>query len=224
MYRQSDMNCHAAIEHAARAILSTQSLAELIFQTSRESMVLLDLNLRVKIANRGDLLSGLILRVMNDATQLREAQETAVRHGSDSDPDPDQFSYAASHGLEEPLRMVAGFSQSPHGKRRFLSELVHSIEILLVEGVACDVRLIKELLADSKVENRVNSVADGAEALKYLHRDKPYKDAAQPDLILLGLNLRRKSGREVLSEIRNSRALKHIPVAMVTSSLGNRTS
>jgi CheY-like chemotaxis protein len=209
------MGCHAAIEHAARAILSTQSLAELIFQTSREPMVLLDLNLRVKIANRGDLLSGLILRVMKDVTQLREAQETAARHGSDAELD--QFSCAASHGLEEPLRMVAGFSQSPQGKRRFLSGLVHSIEILLVEGTAFDLRLIRELLADSKVENRVNSVPDEVEALKYLRRDKPYKDAAQPDLILLGLNLRRKNGQVVLSEIRKNRALRHIPVAMVTS-------
>ncbi|HXR45453.1 MAG TPA: response regulator, partial [Pseudolysinimonas sp.] len=39
-----------------------------------------------------------------------------------------------------------------------------------------------------------------------------------PDLILLDLNLPRKDGREVLQEIKQDDALRHIPVVILTTS------
>ncbi|HMB94749.1 MAG TPA: hypothetical protein VKK61_01785, partial [Tepidisphaeraceae bacterium] len=71
------------------------------------------------------------------------------------------------------------------------------IEILLVEDNPGDVRLAIEALTEAKVHNRLSTVADGEAAMNFLHRKPPYADAPRPDLILLDLNLPRKSGREV---------------------------
>jgi CheY-like chemotaxis protein len=61
-------------------------------------------------------------------------------------------------------------------------------------------------------------VADGLEALAFLHRTGKYAQEATPDLILLDLNMPRKTGGEVLAEIKEDPGLKHIPVVVLTTS------
>ncbi len=95
---------------------------------------------------------------------------------------------------------------------------VKPVEILLVEDNPGDVRLTIEGLNEGKVKNNLRVVEDGAEALAYLRREGKYKDAVRPDLILLDLNLPKKDGREVLSEIKADADLRHIPVVVLTSS------
>jgi chemotaxis family two-component system response regulator Rcp1 len=92
------------------------------------------------------------------------------------------------------------------------------IEILLVEDNPGDVRLAIEALKEAKVHNRLSTVADGEAALNFLKRKPPYIDSPRPDLILLDLNLPRKSGREVLAEIKGDPELKRIPVVILTTS------
>ncbi|HSD57300.1 MAG TPA: response regulator [Methanotrichaceae archaeon] len=92
------------------------------------------------------------------------------------------------------------------------------IEILLVEDNPGDVRLTKEALKEGKVANKINVVMDGIEAMAFLHREGKYANAPKPDLILLDLNLPKKNGREVLSEIKMDPHLKCIPVVVLTSS------
>ncbi len=92
------------------------------------------------------------------------------------------------------------------------------IEILLVEDNPGDVRLTKEALKEGKVTNKINVVMDGMEAMAFLHREGKYASAPKPDLILLDLNLPKKNGREVLSEIKMDSRLKCIPVVVLTSS------
>jgi CheY-like chemotaxis protein len=92
------------------------------------------------------------------------------------------------------------------------------IEILLVEDNPGDVRLTQEALKENKVLNNLHVVEDGVEAMAFLHRDGKYVDAVRPDLILLDLNLPRKDGREVLSEIKADDDLKRIPVVVLTVS------
>lgn len=92
------------------------------------------------------------------------------------------------------------------------------IEILLVEDNPGDVRLTMEALKEGKVVNNLQTVGDGEEALAYLHRLGPYTQATRPDLILLDLNLPKKSGREVLAEIKADPDLKRIPVVILTVS------
>jgi CheY-like chemotaxis protein len=65
-------------------------------------------------------------------------------------------------------------------------------------------------------------VPDGVEALALLRRQGQYAGAALPDLILLDLNLPKKSGREVLEEIKQDDTLRHIPVVILTTSQAER--
>jgi chemotaxis family two-component system response regulator Rcp1 len=93
-----------------------------------------------------------------------------------------------------------------------------AIEILLIEDNAGDARLAKEALRDAKVKNNLTWVPDGVDALSYLRREGKYEKAPRPDLILLDLNLPRKDGREVLSEIKADEKYKCIPVVILTTS------
>ena len=97
-------------------------------------------------------------------------------------------------------------------------EHAEAIEVLLVEDDPGDVLLIQEAFADNKVRNRLHSVSDGVDALRFLRREGEYADAPRPDLILLDLNLPRKDGREVLEEIKSDEILKRIPVVVLTTS------
>jgi chemotaxis family two-component system response regulator Rcp1 len=92
------------------------------------------------------------------------------------------------------------------------------IDILLVEDNDADVRLTQEVLAESKVRNSLMVANDGVEALECLRRQGKYKNCLRPDLILLDLNLPRKDGREVLSQIKQDPDLKSIPVVILTTS------
>jgi CheY-like chemotaxis protein len=92
------------------------------------------------------------------------------------------------------------------------------IEILLIEDNPGDVDLTREMVENSKVRNVINNVSDGFEAMAYLRREHPYSAAKRPDLILLDLNLPRKDGRAVLSEIKQDTHFKDIPVVVLTTS------
>ena len=91
-------------------------------------------------------------------------------------------------------------------------------ELLLVEDNPGDVRLTIEALKEGKVINNLTVVKDGEEAIAVLRRQGQYADAARPDLILLDLNLPRKSGMEVLAEIKQDPDLMQIPVVVLTTS------
>ncbi len=92
------------------------------------------------------------------------------------------------------------------------------IEILLVEDNPADVRLTIEVFKDSRITNRISVAADGEEALAFLQKRGKHADEIRPDLILLDLNLPKKDGREVLSQIKADRELKTIPVIVLTTS------
>jgi chemotaxis family two-component system response regulator Rcp1 len=92
------------------------------------------------------------------------------------------------------------------------------IDLLLVEDSAADVRLMREALRDSKVVSRLTVATDGVEALALLRLLDRHVVIPRPDLILLDLNLPKKSGRAVLAEIKKDSNLKSIPVIVITSS------
>ncbi len=92
------------------------------------------------------------------------------------------------------------------------------IEILLVEDSPGDVDLAREALESTKVRNTLHVARDGEEAMAFLRRQGAYRDVPRPGLILLDLNLPRKDGREVLSEIKADAELKRIPVVILTIS------
>ena len=92
------------------------------------------------------------------------------------------------------------------------------IEILLVEDSPGDVRLTREAFRDAKVLVNLHVVPDGEEAMAFLGREGKHADKPRPDLILLDLNLPKKDGRAVLSEIKGNPNLKTIPVVILTTS------
>ena len=92
------------------------------------------------------------------------------------------------------------------------------ITILLVEDNPGDVRLIQEVFKDGKIFNQIAIARDGEEALNYLYQRGAYKNTPKPDLILLDLNLPKKNGSEVLTEIKSNEMLKGIPVIILTAS------
>ncbi len=93
-----------------------------------------------------------------------------------------------------------------------------AMEILLVEDNLEDARMAIEALQKGKVPCRVSLVRDGEEAIRFLGRRDIYVRAPRPDLVLLDLKLPKKSGRQVLAEIRGSEQLRAIPVVVLTAS------
>lgn len=98
------------------------------------------------------------------------------------------------------------------------SHNLQTIEVLLVEDNAGDIRLTKEALKESSLLIHLNVARDGEEAMAFLRREGVYAGMPTPDLILLDLNLPRKDGREVLQEIKADADLKRIPVVVLTTS------
>ena len=92
------------------------------------------------------------------------------------------------------------------------------IEILLVEDNPADVRWARETLKEARLQNTTNVVMDGEAAMAYLRQEGKYSDAARPDLILLDLNLPKKSGGEVLDEVKSDPRLRDIPIVVLTTS------
>jgi CheY-like chemotaxis protein len=92
------------------------------------------------------------------------------------------------------------------------------ISVLLVEDDPGDVLLIREAFSDRKVGNVLSVVSDGVEAMQFIRGEGDYAGRERPDLVLLDLNLPRKSGAEVLEEIKSDPELATIPVVVLTTS------
>jgi chemotaxis family two-component system response regulator Rcp1 len=92
-----------------------------------------------------------------------------------------------------------------------------AVEVLLVEDNRSDSDLMVEELGKSPLGVRIAVVEDGEEAIDYLRRRGQHAQATRPDLVLLDLHLPRKSGHEVLAEIKEDDDLRLIPVIILTS-------
>jgi two-component system, chemotaxis family, response regulator Rcp1 len=93
------------------------------------------------------------------------------------------------------------------------------LDVLLVEDDPGDVLIAREALRAGRLSTRLSVVNDGMEAMAYLRRTDQYADAERPDLILLDLNLPKKSGHEVLAEVKADDSLRRIPVVVLSTSV-----
>ena len=91
------------------------------------------------------------------------------------------------------------------------------VDILLVEANIADVRIVKEIFKDFKINCKINVVEDVIEALDYLYKQKEYECTHRPDIIILNVNLPKKDGIELLYEIKNDNDLKYIPTIVLNT-------
>jgi CheY-like chemotaxis protein len=92
------------------------------------------------------------------------------------------------------------------------------IDVLMVEDDEGDVLMTREAFEYYKIRNRLHVVPDGDQALAFLRNTGSYADAPRPGLILLDVNLPRRSGLEILAELKQDPDLLLIPVVMLTTS------
>ncbi len=90
--------------------------------------------------------------------------------------------------------------------------------LLIVEDDPADARLTMEGLRDPAVRDAVSVLRDGDQVLGFLRREPPFEAAPRPDLVLLDLNLPRRSGLDVLADIKTDEQLRSIPVVVLSTS------
>jgi len=91
-------------------------------------------------------------------------------------------------------------------------------EVLLVEDDPGDVLLTSEAFAQHDQGVQLHVVGDGEQAMRFLRRTGDFADVSRPTLVLLDLNLPRRSGLEVLGDLKTDPGLRTIPVVVLTTS------
>src|SRR6478752_2053839 len=96
---------------------------------------------------------------------------------------------------------------------------INNFTVLLVEDDLNDIFLVKRAFKIAKVENPLQVVTDGQEAMQYLRGEGKYADRCShplPKLIVMDIKMPRRSGFEVLEWAkRHSGHLKRIPIVIV---------
>jgi CheY-like chemotaxis protein len=93
--------------------------------------------------------------------------------------------------------------------------------VLLVEDDLNDIFLVKRAFKIAKMENPLQVVTDGQEAIQYLRGEGKYSDRTAhplPKLIVMDIKMPRKTGFEVLEWVKRDGPLRRIPVIIVSSS------
>jgi two-component system response regulator len=92
-------------------------------------------------------------------------------------------------------------------------------DVLYVEDDDATAYLFQRALEQAHVYPRLFRVTDGDQATTFLSRTGAYESAPRPDLVLLDLSLPRKSGFDVLAEIRQIPELADLPVVVFSTSI-----
>ncbi|MEM7246463.1 MAG: response regulator [Acidobacteriota bacterium] len=90
-----------------------------------------------------------------------------------------------------------------------------TFRVLVVEDDVLHWQLLSRALREANPSIEIVRVRDGEEAMEQLGEKAGER---LPDLVLLDLKLPKKSGLEVLSEIKQSRRLRPLPVVILTTS------
>jgi CheY-like chemotaxis protein len=97
-----------------------------------------------------------------------------------------------------------------------------SFTVLLVEDDLNDIFLVKRAFKMARIQNPLQVVTDGQEAINYLRGEGKYADREAfplPKLIVMDIKMPRRSGFEVLEMVkRDSRPMRLIPIVIVSSS------
>jgi chemotaxis family two-component system response regulator Rcp1 len=99
-----------------------------------------------------------------------------------------------------------------------MEKTARPVQVFLVEDNMADVFLIERALKSHPRLMGLTLARDGEEALDYLKGRGAFEEPNRPDIILLDLSIPKKSGHEVLAEIRADHALDEIPIIVLTNS------
>jgi CheY-like chemotaxis protein len=94
------------------------------------------------------------------------------------------------------------------------------VTILVVDDDAGHAELVRRNLRRSGIENRLEALGSGADALDYVHRRGKHSARLTADglLVLLDINMPGQlDGIEVLRQLKSSPTTRHIPVIILTT-------
>ena len=90
--------------------------------------------------------------------------------------------------------------------------------VLVVEDNQADVFLVEQAIKLRNLPVRLLMLDNGDDALRYFMQADADPTARCPDAVLLDLNLPRRSGREVLKQVKGTVRCRNVPVIILTSS------
>jgi CheY-like chemotaxis protein len=90
--------------------------------------------------------------------------------------------------------------------------------ILIVEDNEADLQLLRLAMHQHDVNAQLDVIPDGELAVQYVAGHQNARRSDVPDLVLLDVHLPKRSGFEVLEEMRRVRAFRDVPVIILTSS------
>lgn len=89
-----------------------------------------------------------------------------------------------------------------------------ALHILLADDDEDDRLFFKDAFEDIRVQTKVDFVHDGLQLMEYLLQP----DVVLPDVLFLDLNMPKKTGKECLIEIKKTPHLKHLIIAIYSTS------
>lgn len=111
---------------------------------------------------------------------------------------------------DEPASEASGRPQDlPEGKQSL---------VLVVEDNQADVFLVEQAVKSRQLPVRLLMLDNGEDALRYFEQADQDPGACCPAAVLLDLNLPRRSGREVLEQLKRTVRCRNVPVIILTSS------
>lgn len=108
-------------------------------------------------------------------------------------------------------------AMTPHSNGR-----PNQLDILLIENDPATAHLTKEAFKQAGLFEQIVAMPNGDDALAYLRAERQFANRAFPDMIFLDLHLPKKSGLEVLSEIKSNRDFTAVPVVVISGSADPR--
>src|SRR4051812_14939658 len=96
------------------------------------------------------------------------------------------------------------------------------LRLLIADDSASDIYLFKTALRNHPTAHEVYTVPDGEAAMDFLRRRGAYADAPSINLLVLDINMPKRTGHEVLQDLKADPDLRSLPVLMLTSSLNER--
>ena len=94
--------------------------------------------------------------------------------------------------------------------------------VLLVEDDLNDIFLVKRAFKKAEIQNPLQVVTDGLEAINYLRGEGKYADRQAhplPKLVVMDIKMPRRTGFEVLEWLKHHESpLRRVPVVIVSSS------